>query len=122
MSRDDGITLVAVYHYVMAGLFFLGALGVVGVTLIPLMFAHTAPNVVVVFLGIGGLAFLTMSAIAAVYLIAGIGVGRRQNWGRWMAIVLAVLALPGFPVGTIIGGLTIIFMLRDDVQAVYSAE
>lgn len=52
-------------------------------------------------LGAGGRGIL--GAFAAFYLIAVIGLFSRSSWGRVMGIVVCILSLISFPLGTLIG-------------------
>lgn len=121
MSRDDGIRLVSIYHFVAAGLTLLGALISLLVLLVPFM-AYAPPRDMTFFVILFGLLFLILGGLALLYLVTGIGLWRRKEWARWVALVLAVLGLLNFPIGTIIGALVIWFLLREDVQAAFRGE
>jgi hypothetical protein len=54
-------------------------------------------------------------------LTAGLGLLARKSWARILAIVAAVLGLPSFPIGTIIG-IYAIFVLMQDAAAGYFAQ
>jgi hypothetical protein len=53
--------------------------------------------------GVGITAAIIMFLAGILYLINGFGLWRFQNWGRSLTLVLAVLSLFAFPIGTIIG-------------------
>ena len=53
-------------------------------------------------------------------IITGIGLLTRASWGRVMAIVNGILILISIPVGTILGGLTLFFMLRTGAREGYA--
>ena len=98
--RPTGVSLIAVYHYLAAA--FLGLLGCglfVGGKVLSIL--GGAEGIVLPRAGfligvVGGTIFLVF---ALVHLLAGYGVWSMQNWGRLLAIILAVvsllLALPG---------------------------
>jgi hypothetical protein len=52
-------------------------------------------------------------------VVVGFGLLKLQNWARWAAIVLAILGLPGFPVGTVIGILILIYLLGDEARIAF---
>jgi uncharacterized membrane protein (DUF2068 family) len=56
-------------------------------------------------LAIGGAVFAVPSAVC------GWGLLRRRPWSRWLAILLAAIAVVQFPVGTVIGGYVLWVML-----------
>ena len=64
--------------------------------------------------------FLFM-AIALPGLAAGIGLLARKAWGRILAIVMGVLGLVNFPVGTIIGAYALWVLLQNSASAYFGA-
>lgn len=64
---------------------------------------------------VGG-GFLAVLAVPG--LIAGIGLVMRQNWARYLGLIIGVFSLVNFPIGTVIGGYTI-FVLLQDAAGVY---
>ena len=50
---------------------------------------------------------------AAIYGFVGFQLTKLAGWARIAAIVLGVLALCGFPIGTIVGGIIIYFLAFD---------
>ena len=61
---------------------------------------------------VGTVAGLLMVALAIPGLIAGFGLLQRRNWARILALVLAVFALPNFPLGTAMGVYTGFVLLQ----------
>jgi hypothetical protein len=66
----------------------------------------------------GGTLFLSFLAfhsllIAIPSLIAGVGMLKRQEWSRDLAVVCAVVQLAGIPVGTLIGGFSLWALFLD---------
>ena len=58
---------------------------------------------------------------AALYGFVGYSLMQMQKWARIAAIILAVLALCGFPIGTILGGIVLYFMFaNDEVKAAFA--
>lgn len=53
--------------------------------------------------------------------IAAFGLLARKRWDRILGVVVGVLNLPGFPLGTLVGGCTI-FVLMQDAAANYFAS
>lgn len=63
---------------------------------------------------IGILFAVVMLGFAVLYVFVGIGLWKRQNWARIATIVLSVLSLLSFPLGTIVGALGIYFFAFED--------
>jgi hypothetical protein len=66
-----------------------------------------------------------MTFIAAVFgilsipsFIAGWGLGKRKSWSRILTLVLAVLTLPSFPIGTAIGVYSLVILLNDESKRI----
>jgi lysylphosphatidylglycerol synthetase-like protein (DUF2156 family) len=122
MSRDDGIKLIAIYHFVMAGLCLLGGLFALLALVLPLVLSPMPVEAAGIILIVMGVVFVVLLGVALLYLVVGVGLWRRREWSRWAALVLAVLGLLNFPVGTVIGVLVLIFLVRDDVVAAFQGE
>jgi hypothetical protein len=55
--------------------------------------------------------FLCLLALPGI--LAGIGLLMRKNWGRILAIVVGILNLINFPIGTVIGAYTLWVLLQN---------
>jgi len=60
-----------------------------------------------------------LALLALPGLAAGIGLLARQKWARILAIVVAVLGLLNFPIGTLIGAYAIWVLLQDAATAYF---
>jgi hypothetical protein len=52
---------------------------------------------------VGGLALALFALFALPGLIAGVGLLRRRRWARTLALVIGILGLAAFPIGTALG-------------------
>jgi len=120
MKRPDAISLIAIYHFAMSALFFIGVLALlIAMLLVPINVG--SQDVFWPLFGIGtGLFFCLLFAI--VFLAVGMGLWRLWPWARWGAVVLAVLSLPGFPVWTAIGALIIWYLLTDEAKQAFGSD
>lgn len=117
MKRPDGVTLIAIWHFVVAVLFLVGLCAMT----IPFAAILTGPgqDIAVPIFALT-LATLAIIVFGIAFLVVGWGLWRLKSWARAGAIVLAVLQLPGFPIGTVIGALTLWYLLSDpDAQAAF---
>ncbi len=120
-QRSDGVTIIAIYQWIVA---FLSLIGICALLSIPaIVGAATAAAraqggplataiVSTVMVVVSGWIFLVGVANAVI----GWGLWKQQEWGRIGAIVLAVFRLLSFPIGTVIGALIIWYMFREDVK------
>lgn len=90
--------LMVVGHaiFLCAGAFVLALLGGVGLAL------REDPATPILFT-VGAFVALFLAVLALPGLAAGVGLLLRQGWARYLAIVVAVLGLINFPLGTLIG-------------------
>lgn len=97
----------------------LGVLGMLGAGLIIFILIgsglisgdQTAISVLLIVSAfIGG--FLTLVSLPGI--IAGFGLLAYRPWARVLALVLGILNLPGFPLGTVLGVYTLYVLLDDE--------
>jgi len=68
---------------------------------------------------VGGFAFIFMAAVSVPSIIAGIGLLKFRSWAQMLTIVMSVLALPGFPVGTALGIYGLWVMLNKETKPLF---
>jgi hypothetical protein len=64
-----------------------------------------------------GLCFVVV--FIALYAAVGYGLLKMQGWARIAAIVLAILSLCSFPIGTILGGVVLYFMFQQETTQAF---
>ena len=111
MKRPDLLILIAIWRFIAASLL---AIGVIAISVFAFPGAVEDAD-------IGGLFGLSIAIIVLLALIglsvaAGIGLIKGKSWGRTLALVNAVLDLFNIPIGTVIGVLTLIYLLRPEVK------
>jgi len=118
MKRPAGITLIAVWHLLNGALFALGALLVV-VLPAPLLWQGT--DRVESFWPLWGLliGLICLGGASLLGFVAGWGLLRMHEWARWLSIGLALLGLPLFPIGSVVGALIIVYLLQSPVSEAF---
>jgi hypothetical protein len=53
-------------------------------------------------------------------LLAGWGLAQHRSWARILAIILAILSLPNFPVGTAIGVYALVILFNDEAKQLFT--
>jgi len=115
--RPDGVTVVAIYHYLVAGLFLAGTLiAALPALIIGLITLANEPDFVIGVLAFGGVAALLLGC-TLLSLAVGYGLWTLRSWARHAAIAFAFISLFLIPIGTVTGILTLWYLLRDDVAA-----
>lgn len=122
MRRPDGVTFIALWHFVVAGLFLLGLCALT----IPIIAVWSdtgdAGGAVIATIALA-FAAVVILVFGGAFAVVGWGLWGLKEWARAAAIVLAVLQLPGIPIGTIVGALTLWYLLADpDAKAAFQAQ
>ena len=121
MKKPDLLILIAIWEFLYA----LG--GLIGISAISI-FAF--PEAVGTWYGWGvdvgavfglSIALLTLLCVSSISVAGGIGLLMGKEWGRIVSIAQAALSLFFFPVGTIIGVLVIIYLIRADIKEYFTS-
>jgi cytochrome bd-type quinol oxidase subunit 2 len=132
MNQDkEHLRLLAIFHYVVAGLAALFSFFPLLYTTVGAIFIfaarHGTPKpgeepppefIGWIFAIVGSLLFLLGIAIAICILIAGRSLAKRTRY--WFALVVACIECLFIPFGTLIGVFTIIVLSRESVKALFS--
>ena len=119
MKRPDGITVIAVWHFVQAFFLLIGACTLLAVPASG-VFAEIGDPIGEFWAGFGvtcGVIWLLITGVALV--LSGWGLLKMKQWGRWLAFVLAIFGLFAFPIGTVIGAVIIWYLLRKDTREAF---
>lgn len=68
-----------------------------------------------IMLGVGVIAIL----IGILYAITGWGLWNLKSWARIVAIILGILSLFNFPIGTIIGIVVLWYLFKTDIKTAF---
>ncbi|HEX6158778.1 MAG TPA: hypothetical protein VF111_01345 [Thermoanaerobaculia bacterium] len=71
--------------------------------------------------GCMGAIALLIGILSIPSLLAGWGLSKGKSWARILTIVLAILNLPGFPLGTALGVYALWVMFNDETKALLNA-
>jgi hypothetical protein len=133
MNQDkEHLRLLAIFHYIVAGLAALFSFFPLLYTTIGAIFIFVARHGTSkpgeelppeflgwIFVGLGSFLFLLGIAMAICILIAGRCLSRRRRYS--FALVMACIECLFLPFGTILGVFTIIVLSRESVRALFSA-
>lgn len=124
--RSDGTNLIAIYHFISGVLSLLGLCLILTIPLMTGLFVPVsgdeggwiAVGMMAVVGIIGGGLFLL---ITIANFVIGWGLWNLREWARLSAIALAFLRLINIPLGTLIGGLIIWHLLREETKEEFAA-
>ena len=114
--RPDKVTLIAVWFGINAAisLFLVAVLAFVFSGLVLPELGADPERGLVIFAGFfGGFLF---GGFGVLSIAAVVGVLRLREWGRWLAMGLAVVGLILIPIHTIVGVLIIWYLLSDEAK------
>src|SRR5215469_5697728 len=134
MDRDtEQLNLLAIFHYIVAGLAALFSFFPLIYTAIGVIFIFAARNGTAkpgeelppeflgwIFAALGSLWFVTGIVMAICILIAGRSLALRRRYT--FALVIACIECLFLPFGTVLGDFTIVALSRDSVKALFEAK
>lgn len=121
-QRPDGVTLIAIYYYLIALMFLFGTLimalptgilGIVGIT--------EDPGAFIGMFAVGLIAMAIM-ALCLLHLVVGYGLWTMRPWSRMAAMAMAVVGLFAAPIGTIAGAVIIWYLIKPEVVELFDAQ
>ena len=113
--RDDGVTFIAVYHWIVALMFLFGTVILALPTLILAIVAVTEAPPAAIGMFAVGLGATVMMVFAMLHLSVGYGLWTLRQWARIAAMALAALSLLLFPVGAILGAIILWHLAKSEV-------
>ena len=123
-SRPDGITLLSALFWVLALLAIIGGLimMVTSNAIIELIEEEgkDVPHEVIdlldsLFIGIS----IIIIIIGVLYIIAGWGLWTMKSWARLVAIILAIISVLNFPIGTILGIIILWYLFKPEIKEAF---
>ncbi len=113
---EKHINVVGVLYIILSVLSFLGAFTIYFVLRLIGNFTddHNANMVLTI---IADVLSVVLVALAIPGLIGGIGLIKRKNWARILILILSIINLLNFPIGTAVGIYSIWALLQPEVTA-----
>ena len=118
---EKNINLIATLHIVMSGLIIFS--GIVAFGILSIIGGYTDcsdTSSVLYIVGIAILAFLVFISLPGI--IAGIGLYNRKEWARILTIIVSILELLNFPLGTALGVFSIYVLTQPEVVAKFNEQ
>jgi len=121
MKKPDMLILIIVWEFLSA---FISLIGLLAIAILVFpdatasMWGSAMPGAIFGF-SIGVLILITFIIVA---VTAAAGIIKNQEWGRVLGIVHAALSVFAIPVGTVIGVLIIIYLVRLDIAEYFKAN
>lgn len=119
MKRPDLLVLVAVWEFITAFIAFIGVVSM-GTFAFPSVIWYAGPGTGSALAGLS-IGLLCVIAYLGVAVAGGVGLLQGKEWGRVVSIVHAALSLFAFPIGTVIGILILIYLVKAEVREYFQA-
>ncbi len=113
IKHEASIRSIGILNYLGGGALCFAAIGLI------LMGLTGKANTTVPFATALGFAYLILGVLG---ILLGRGVRHLRPWARITSIVLAVIGLLGFPVGTLINGYILYLLLSQKGQRIFAAD
>lgn len=118
--KPDSIELVAIWQFI-AAFFILIGLVAMGVFAFPF-----SPGYEGAYTSIGDIYGMTIGAIVLIgslclFIVGGVGILKAESWGRIISIINSGLVLFAFPVGTVIGTLSLIYLSKPEMREYFGS-
>ena len=115
-SKPEGVILVAIYQFISAipGIIVGAAILMIALPAV-LMNVDDQIGLLASIFGLS-LAVLFTLGLSLVSILAGLGLIGLKNWARWLACGLALLIVWAVPVGTLIGGAILVYLLQPNIK------
>lgn len=118
-QRPDSLILIAVYELIMAAMLLIVSCVVLPIALLLTPFGSGGIGDFLARFFVVGLVLAATFGIGIASGIVGFGLLLRKEWARVGAIALAIPALLGFPIWTVIGVLIIVYLLGQEGRAAF---
>lgn len=66
--------------------------------------------------------FLLNLVLAATAWVTAGGIEEQKNWARWIGVVLGLLELVNFPIGTVIGIAILVYLVRASKAGLFASS
>ncbi len=121
MKRQDLQMHITILGWIQAinGSLMLVVGGFILLLLSGIGFASGDPTALAILSVVGTSVGFLMLILALPSLLAGYGLLKGRSWGRPLAIVVGILGIFNFPVGTLIGAYTLWVLLQDDAATYF---
>jgi len=120
VKKPDLLILVAVWQFINAFLAFIGIVAIAAFAF-PSIIWYSGPGTATALAGLS-IGVLCLLAFLGVAVAGGIGLLMGREWGRIVSIVHAALNLLSIPIGTVLGILVLIYLVRADVRDYFQAD
>jgi hypothetical protein len=115
VKKPELLVLIAIWRFITAAFLAIGIIAIAVFAIPEAVRDENAGSLIAL-----SIAIVVLLALIGLSVAAGIGLIKGKSWGWILAIVNAVLDLFSFPIGTVIGVLSLIYLLRKEVREYFA--
>jgi len=116
MKRPDLLILIIIWEFITAFIAFIGVSAIAAIAFPHVIEESLGPALPGAVFGLS-IAVLILLCYIGIAIASGIGLLRGKEWGRILGIGHSALSLFAFPIGTVLGILSIIYLMHPEVTA-----
>lgn len=116
---ETHVKIVAILHLIFSGILFLMGL-IIAILLVSGGLISGDKTAIAFTSGFGFFFAALFTCLSIPAIIGAIGTLKYKNWGRILLIIVGILNLPGFPVGTALGAYTLWVLFQKETDLLFS--
>ena len=116
MKRPDLLLLIIIWEFITAFIALIGVSAIAAIALPHIISETWGPALLGAVFGLS-IAALILLCYTGIGIASGVGLLKGREWGRILGIAHAALSLFYIPIGTVLGILSIIYLMHPEVTA-----
>ncbi len=116
---ETHIKVVAILHLVFSGMMMLVGL-MVAILVVSGGLISGDKTAIAITSGLGFFFAVLFICLSVPAILGAVGTLKLKNWGRILLIIVGILNLPGFPVGTALGAYTLWVLFQKETESLFS--
>ena len=121
MKRPEGVSLVALYFFAMSIPSLIGACCLLAGMVTAGFGIQEFEFGAVAGITTGVLALILAFGLGILLFLTGLGLWGMRMWARWLAVGSSILSLFAFPIGTVIGAVTIWYLFKENTKDAFES-
>ena len=117
--RPDAVIIIGIYHILLGLPLLLVALATILFALPPIVLSDMGAIGLIASISGVTLGLLLIGGSGLLLVVAGWGLISMKDWTRWLVIAFSMISLLAVPIGTIIGGIIIYYLLKHETRALF---
>ncbi|NOY23252.1 MAG: hypothetical protein GXO70_07060 [Acidobacteria bacterium] len=118
---ETHVKVVAILHLVFSGMMLLMGL-MVAILVVSGGLISGDKTAIAITSGLGFFFAVLFVCLSVPAILGAIGTLKLKNWGRILLIIVGILNLPGFPVGTALGAYTLWVLFQKETELLFSGD